>query len=204
MILGAFKVVAKSVHLLDAVEENRRTRAAPSPILKRQQQPPTVPSTHSSTHLRVSQHLNQKYDEVVANFSFLTDLRHWQSLSGPELAVMVRQCITSGGKLLAAVDGVCAHITRGLDLGKTRGALLENIRSLVSVTQSALAISATEGTDLVMPHENVTLLAAAAAACVKIAGECVARTKVAIQRVGDFEMELEEFDLGIDHNLLPP
>ena len=52
-----------------------------------------------------------------------------------------------------------------------------------------------------MAEQNSKLLMAATG-CVKAAGECVAKTKFVIERIGDFEFEPETQGLGVHLNAI--
>ncbi|KAM4061524.1 rasGEF domain-containing protein [Hirsutella rhossiliensis] len=80
--------------------------------------------------------------------------------------------------------------------------MFERIKTMVLSARDILGHSTTEdGSDLIMPNDNATLLMAATG-CVRAAGECVAQAKAAVERVGNFEFELGENTLGIDLSVL--
>ncbi|KIH86466.1 Ras guanine-nucleotide exchange protein cdc25p [Sporothrix brasiliensis 5110] len=54
--------------------------------------------------------------------------------------------------------------------------------------------------DVIMPQDNGRLLSAATD-CVKATGECVAKTKWVIERIGDFEYEFDDATLAFDLDL---
>ncbi|KHN99241.1 Ras guanine nucleotide exchange factor [Metarhizium album ARSEF 1941] len=175
-------------HRLSVGMAHRVSLAGPSPLSRPQ-------------HL-VSERLNRSHDKFLSHLGSFIGRLHLQSQSRPELSFAIKQSAICGGELLAVMDGVCAYKNSSLaSLGKVRIAMFERIQALVTSARDTLANAATEGADLIMPQDNGILLMAATG-CVRVAGECVAKTKVAIERVGDFEFELEGFSLGIDLSIL--
>lgn len=175
-------------HRLSAGMAHRVSLAGPSPLSRPQ-------------HL-VSERLNRSHDKFLSHLGSFIGRLHLQSQSRPELSSAIKQSATSGGELLAVMDSVCAYNSSSVaSLSKVRLAMFERIQVLVLSARDTLANAATEGADLIMPQDNGILLLAATG-CVRAAGECVAKTKAAIERVGDFEFELEGFTLGIDLSIL--
>jgi hypothetical protein len=74
--------------------------------------------------------------------------------------------------------------------------MYEKINYLLSAAQEIIKSSSADDEDVVMAQQNGKLLVAATD-CVKAAGECVAKTKFVIERIGDFEFEPESQGLGI-------
>ena len=175
-------------HRLSAGMAHRLSLAGPSPL--------------SRPQLLVSERLTRSHDKLLSHLGSFIGRLHLQSQSRPELARAIKQSAASGGELLAIMDSVCAQSSSGGPaLGKFRSALFERLKILVFAARNTLVNAATEGADLIMPQDNGTLLMAATG-CVKAAGDCVVRTKAVIERIGDFEMEQEDFDLGIDLGML--
>ena len=178
----------KQANRLSSGMAHRVSLAGPSPLSRPQ-------------HL-VSERLNRSHDKLLSHLGSFIGRLHLQSHSRPELAFAIKQSATSGGELLAVIDSVCAYSTSSsAGLSIVRVAMFERIQVLVFSARDTLINAATEGADIIMPQDNSILLMAATG-CVRAAGECVARTKAAIERVGDFEFELEENTLGIDLSIL--
>ncbi|KJZ72010.1 hypothetical protein HIM_08571 [Hirsutella minnesotensis 3608] len=161
------------------------------------------PSPLSRPHHLASERLNRSHDKLLSHLGSFIGRLHLQSHSRPELALAIKLSATSGGELLAVIDGVCGFNSSSfVALGQVRASMFERIQVLVLSACEILGHTANEdGSDLIMPHENNTLLMAATG-CVRAAGECVAKAKAAVERVGDFEFELGESALGIDLSLL--
>ncbi|PNY28187.1 Cell division control protein 25 [Tolypocladium capitatum] len=178
----------QQVNRLSSGMAHRVSLAGPSPLSRPQ-------------HL-VSERLNRSHDKLLSHLGSFIGRLHLQSHSRPELAFAIKQSATSGGELLAVIDGVCAYnASSSAGLSIVRVAMFERIQILVFSARDTLANAATEGADIIMPQDNSILLMAATG-CVRAAGECVAKTKAAIERVGDFEFELQENALGIDLSIL--
>ncbi|TWU78969.1 hypothetical protein ED733_008173 [Metarhizium rileyi] len=159
------------------------------------------PASSRPQHL-VSERLGRSHDKFLSHLGSFIGRLHLQSQSRPELSFAIRQSAISGGELLAVMDSVCAYNASSVaSLSKVRFAMFERIQILVLSARDTLANAATEGADLIMPQDNGILLMAATG-CVRAAGECVAKTKAAIERIGDFELELEGFSLGINLSIL--
>ncbi|KAG5941910.1 hypothetical protein E4U53_007315 [Claviceps sorghi] len=175
-------------HRLSSGMSHRVSLAGPSPL--------------SSPQRLVSQRLNRSHDKFLSHLGSFIGRLHLQSQSRPELALAIKQSATSGGELLAVMDSVCVYNGSNVAvLHRVRTAMFERIQILVLSARDTLVNAATEGADLIMPQDNGILLMAATG-CVRAAGECVAKTKAAIERIGDFELELDNFKLGIDLGIL--
>ncbi|GJD02284.1 ras guanine-nucleotide exchange factor [Colletotrichum higginsianum] len=227
MILKAFKIVTKGVRFFDILEDDRRQRAPAvtvmATVIEETYIPPTPPADHvemsqnvkrlsanishrvslagpsplSRPHHLVSERLNKSHDTFLSHLGSFIGRLHLQSQSRPELAFAIKLSATSGGELLAVVDVVCGQSTNAEMLARARDMMFERIRELVRAAGQIIRHAVFQDADVIMPQDNSMLLMAATG-CVKAAGECVAKTKWAIERVGDFECEFEAGDLGID------
>lgn len=149
----------------------------------------------------VSERLNSNHDTFLSYLGSFIGRLHLQSQSRPDLARAIKQSATAGSQLLAVVDAVCNHntlVSEKLELAHT--AMYDRIRDLVFSAREVLSNEGPDMEDVIMPHDNGRLLSAATS-CVKAAGECVAKTKWVIERIGDFEFEGEGGDLGLDLDL---
>ncbi|KAF4967887.1 hypothetical protein FSARC_4627 [Fusarium sarcochroum] len=160
------------------------------------------PSSVSRQHHLVTERLNRSHDTFLSHLGSFIGRLHLQSQSRPELASAIRQSALSGGELLAVIDGVYDHINSSSEaLAQARSTMFSRIQDLVFSARDTLVSAASEDADLIMPHDN-TMLLASATGCVRAAGDCVAKAKSAIERIGDFEFELETSSLGIDLSIL--
>ena len=159
------------------------------------------PSSCSRPYFLVSERIKRSHDAFLSHIGSFIGRLHFQSQSCPELSSAIKQCAITGGELLAVIDTVCAHGTSSfVVLSQARTVVLERIHDLVFVARDTLVHAAAEE-DLIMPQENNMLLESAAA-CVRAAGDCVAKARVAIDRVGDFEVEVGGDTLDIDLSIL--
>ncbi|KAK1585752.1 RasGEF domain-containing protein [Colletotrichum navitas] len=179
--------LSQNVKRLSANISHRVSLAGPSPLSRPQ-------------HL-VSERLNKSHDTFLSHLGSFIGRLHLQSQSRPELAFAIKLSATSGGELLAVVDVVSGQTTSSEMLERARDMMFERIRELVTAAGQIIRHAAFQDADVLMPHDNSMLLTAATG-CVKAAGECVAKTKWAIERVGDFECEFEVGELGIDLSVL--
>lgn len=150
----------------------------------------------------VSERLNKSHDAFLSHLGSFIGRLHLQSQSRPELAFAIKLSATSGGELMMVIDVVCGHNNMSSDvLPRLRDMLFLRIQDLVSTAAQIIHHAAAQEEDVIMPRDNGVLLMAATG-CVKAAGECVAKTRGVIERVGDFEYECEAADLGIDLSVL--
>ncbi|KAF9878283.1 hypothetical protein CkaCkLH20_04321 [Colletotrichum karsti] len=179
--------LSQNVQRLSSTISHRVSLAGPSPL--------------SRPHHLVSERLNKSHDTFLSHLGSFIGRLHLQSQSRPELAFAIKLSATSGGELLAVVDVVCGHGTSSPMLSRAREMMFERIRELVSAAGQIIRHAVLQDADVLMPQDN-SLLLMAATGCVKAAGECVAKTKWVIERVGDFECEFEAGELGIDLSVL--
>ncbi|KAK3293635.1 ras guanine nucleotide exchange factor domain-containing protein [Chaetomium fimeti] len=160
------------------------------------------PSPSSQPQNLVSERLETCHDAFLSHLGSFIGRLQLQSQSRPSLAIAIKQSATSGGELLLVVDVVCAHTSVSVDaLEQARTAMYNRIQDLVHTARDILSNSEPEmEEDVIVPHDNVRLLGAATG-CVKATGECVAKTRWVIERIGDFEFEFDNGTLGIDFGL---
>lgn len=146
----------------------------------------------------VSEKLNASHDTFLSFLGSFIGRLHLQSQSAAELLDSVRQSVSAGRDLLIVVEAICAHDYQSAEAVQTaREAMYDRINRLVGAARDIVKASGVEDEDVVMRQQNEGLLTAATG-CVKAAGECVAKTKFVIERIGDFEFEPNAEGLGID------
>ncbi|KAI0385576.1 ras GEF [Hypomontagnella monticulosa] len=156
------------------------------------------PSPLSQSHKLVSERLNSCHDTFLSHLGSFIGRLHVQSQSRPELALAIKHSVISGGELFSVIDAVCDHNTSVPEtLGLSRVAMYDRIKDLVYSAREILGNRGPDGEDVIIPQDNSRLLFAATG-CVKAAGECVAKTKWVLERIGDFEFEIENGNLDID------
>lgn len=156
-------------------------------------------SSYQRPHNMVSERLNTCHDVFLSHLGSFIGRLQLQSQSRPSLAVAIKQSATSGGELLLVVDVVCAHTSISIDaLEHARAVMFHQIQDLVQTARDVLTNSEPGmEEDVIVPHDNGRLLGAATG-CVKATGECVAKTRWIVERIGDFEYEFGSGNLGID------
>ena len=149
-----------------------------------------------SEHL-TSERLNLKHDLFLSHLGSFIGRLHLGSQSRPELALAIKQSAASGSELLIVVDAVCGHSSSYFEtLELYRAALFDQIQLFVFSARDVFNQANAEE-DLLLPSDKDTLLLSSTA-CVRSAGECVATAKTCIERLGDFEMQFESYDIGLD------
>jgi hypothetical protein len=145
----------------------------------------------------ISEKLNVSHDTFLSHLGSFIGRLHLQSQSSLDLIAAVRQSVHAGRDLLTVVEIICDHDSQSADaLEASRNSMHEKINKLVAAARDIIS-SSIDDEDVVMPQQNGRLLMAATG-CVKAAGECVAKTKFVIERIGDFEFEPLSEGLGID------
>ncbi|OIW27779.1 ras GEF [Coniochaeta ligniaria NRRL 30616] len=156
---------------------------------------------HASPQNFVSERLLSCHDIFLTYSASLIGRLHLQSQSRPHLALAIKQSASSGGDLLVVVDVVCAKNALGSEfLHQSRTAMCDGIRNLVYTARDIINNPSGEFDDVVMPQDSSRLLAAATD-CVIATGDCVHKTKLIIERIGDSEFEADNGSLGIDLDL---
>lgn len=160
------------------------------------------PSPLSRPQHLVSERLTASHDTFLSHLGSFIGRLHLQSQSRPDLALAIKQSATSGGELLVVVDVICAHssLTKEL-LEASRAAMYDRVLDLVHAARDILIQeNGPELAEIIMPQDNSRLLSASTG-CVRATGECVAKTKWVIEKIGDFEFEFNNGNLGIDLDL---
>jgi hypothetical protein len=157
----------------------------------------TASTPVAQRHKLVSEQLNTWHDTFLSYLGSLIGRLHLQSQSSADFLVVIQQLVTVGQKLLAVVEVVCAYGNQSnKSLSPTRTAMNDRINELVAATRDIHKTSGVVDEDVVMTQQNGHLLMAATG-CVKATGECVAKTKLIIEQVGDFQFESQNERLGI-------
>lgn len=160
------------------------------------------PATCSRPSHLVSERLSKSHDAFLSHLGSFIGRLQYQSQSRPQLASAIKQCAMTGGELLTVIDNVCSQsYSSSAPLAQLRGALFHRIEELVFAARDTLINATSEDADLIMPQDTSALLTSATS-CVRVAGECIAKARNAIEKVGDFEFELDQVDLGIDLDVL--
>ncbi|EON95677.1 hypothetical protein UCRPA7_8788 [Phaeoacremonium minimum UCRPA7] len=185
---------------------------------KRLQEHQKMPNPYDDVNDIIDEMILKAFKIVTKGVRFLDVLEEDRRLRAPAVAVMATVLEETAipptppadtvafednqsGELLVVVDVVCAHspLTKEL-LEQPRAAMYDRIVDLVHAARDILLNTGPDVADVIMPQDNSRLLYAATG-CVKATGECVAKTKWVIERIGDFEFEFDNGSLGIDIDL---
>ncbi|KAI9867321.1 MAG: hypothetical protein M1813_009599 [Trichoglossum hirsutum] len=151
----------------------------------------TGESTGPRNYNLASERLGVTHDIFLSYLGSFIGRLHLQSRSSTELLLTTQQSVTSGRDLLAIIEAVWERDSlRAESLEQAKDALYGTITDLVLAAREVVMPSRgqEETEDIMMPDEGRRLMGAATG-CVKAAGECVAKTKFVIERIGDFEFE---------------
>lgn len=156
------------------------------------------PSPLSQAHNLVSERLTKIHDILLSDLACLTGRLQLEFLSRPDLALGVKQAITSGGDLLLVMDVVSARNSLSIEtLAPLRAVMYDRIQDLYQTARDVL-VHNMEGA--IVPQEG-RRLHVAAVGCVRLSGACHAKTKWVIGQIGDFEFEFENGSLDLGFNL---
>jgi hypothetical protein len=128
---------------------------------------------------------------------------HLQSRSSEELAYITQQSVIACRQLLAVVEEVWERdARRSKDLEEARDTMYMRLAELVQATKDMFSeADADINGDLVAPGSGKQLVAAATS-CVRSAGDCAAKARTVIERIGDFEFETAGLGLSLSDAIL--
>jgi len=146
----------------------------------------------------VSERLSSSHDTLLSYLGSFIGRLHIQSQSSADLLLTMRQSVSAGRSLLTVVEAVCSNYNQSQrSLQQAREVMYQCINQFIIAARECIRPSGSDEEDVMTPQENACLKNAATD-CVVAAGECVARTKYVIERIGDFELEPQNHGLGID------
>ena len=146
----------------------------------------------------VSERLSSSHDDLLSYLGSFIGRLHIQSQSSADLLLTMRQSVSAGKSLLTVVEAVCSNYNQSQQsLQQARDVMYQRINQFSVAARECIRQSSLDEEDVMIPQENARLKEAATD-CVVAAGECVARTKYVIERIGDFELEPQSQGLGID------
>ena len=138
-----------------------------------------------------SEQLDYCYDAFLGVLGSFLGL-HMQSRSSSELLLTTQQSVKSCRELLTVIEVVLDRDLRRSDpLLEAKDAMYDKITELVHAAREAFSPVATEEDSVFLPEGGKNLVSAATA-CVRGAGECVAKTRMVLEQIGDFELESAE------------
>ena len=138
-----------------------------------------------------SEQLSDTYDAFLGVLaSFLGS--HMQSRSSSELLLTTQQAVKSCRKLLEVVEIILEHrdITRTDGLQQAKDIMYDKITELVHAAREVFRPLHSDDEEMFyLPEEGIRLVNAATG-CVSGAGRCIAKARVLLEEIGDFELEL--------------
>ena len=125
----------------------------------------------------VSDHLTERYDAFLGILaSFLGS--HLQSRSSSELLLTAQHAVRSCRELLQVIENVLEHDSQAIpSIYEAKDTLCEKLTDLVEAAKNVFHHDQLEGEDHAFRPEKGKDLLNAATACVRVAGDCVAKTR---------------------------
>lgn len=147
----------------------------------------TGPSSSERNPNLASERLGSAYDGFLGVLGSFIGL-HLQSRSSTELILTTQQSVQSCRDLLSVVEMVWEYdMHRSELLEQAKDTMYEKITELVHAAKDAFRpANATEDEIIFMPNEGKRLVDAATD-CVRGAGDCVAKARLVLEQIGDFE-----------------
>ncbi|RHZ73468.1 hypothetical protein CDV55_108020 [Aspergillus turcosus] len=147
------------------------------------------PAAASRNPNLASERLNTTYDAFLGVLGSFIGL-HLQSRSSTELVVTTEQAVRSCRGLLTVVEAVCEHDAQGSALlERAKDAMYERLSELVFAARDAFRPAQCPDDELVFMPDEGKRLVQAATDCVRAAGNCLAKARLVLEQVGDFELE---------------
>jgi hypothetical protein len=172
MLLKAFKVVTRGARFLDIWNELSLIGS----IVGKSS---SGPSAAICVQGLASARLGTMYDEFLSLLGSLLGL-HMQSRSSTKLILIIKQAVESCQALLNVVKSVYEHDTQ-------RGAFLEQARDSMCDKLSALVHAARDAIRPAHFPDEYTRLLHAATDCVRAAANCLAKSHLVLEKIGDFD-----------------
>ena len=147
-----------------------------------------------------SERLNAAHDSFLGFIGSFIGL-HLHSRSSQDLAVTTQESVIACRNLLAVVEEVWERDSRRSEqLEQARDTMYTRLTELVQATKDMFSNLEAElgDDDLILPDKGKQLVDAATS-CVRAAGDCVTKARLAIERIGDFEFE--NGDQGLSQNI---
>lgn len=116
---------------------------------------------------------------------------HLQSRSSEELAHITQQSVAACRQLLTVVEEVWERdARRSEELDEARNTMYARLTDLVQATKDMFTTTDGDMSGDVVAPEFEKQIVDAATSCVRSAGECAAKARNVIERIGDFEFEV--------------
>ena len=151
----------------------------------------TGQTTGSRNPRLTSERLKATHDAFLMSQASFVGRLHLQSRSSSELLLTTQQSVIACRDLLSIVEAVWNRDSQRSDeLEVAKDSMYSRITDLVQTTRDTFrkSNSTDEADDIMLPDAGKDLMVAATA-CVKAAGVCVTKTKLVLERIGDFEFD---------------
>ncbi|RWQ97395.1 putative ras guanine-nucleotide exchange protein [Paecilomyces variotii] len=149
----------------------------------------SAPSAGARNGNLASERLGVAYDGFLGVLGSFIGL-HLQSRSSTELILTTQQSVQSCRALLSVVEAVCEHdLHRSELLEEAKDAMYERITELVHAARDAFRPANAADDELIFMPDEGKRLVDAATDCVRGAGNCVAKARLVLEQIGDFELE---------------
>lgn len=144
-----------------------------------------------------SERLNAAHDLFLGFIGSFIGL-HLQSRSSDELAHITQQSVVACRQLLTVVEEVWeCDSRRSQPLEEARDNMFARLTELVQATKDMFSSMAeAEASGEVIGPESGWQLVTAATSCVRAAGDCTAKARLVIEKIGDFEFEVAGLGLS--------
>lgn len=136
-----------------------------------------------------SERLNAAQDAFLGFIGSFIGL-HLQSRSSEELAHITQESVVACRQLLTVIEEVWERDSRrSKALEESRDNMYSRLTDLVQATKDMFASLDADMDEAVLLPNSGKQLVAAATSCVRSSGDCVAKARLVIEKIGDFEFE---------------
>lgn len=136
-----------------------------------------------------SERLGAAYDGFLGVLGSFIGL-HLQSRSSTELILTTQQSVQSCRTLLSVVEAICEHdLHRSALLEEAKETMYERITELVHAARDAFRPANAADDEIVFMPDEGKRIVDAATDCVRGAGNCIAKARLVLEQMGDFEIE---------------
>ncbi|KAI5809511.1 ras guanine nucleotide exchange factor domain-containing protein [Peziza echinospora] len=144
--------------------------------------------------------LNITHDILLSYLASYIGRLQLQSRTPMEIHRNTKQSASAAQDLLAVVEAVHARDPGSVALQVAKKAMYSRVASLMDATREVIASHPENAHDNegVIVHDEGKKLMMTATGCVRGAGECVAKAKFVIERIGDFELDVETWEMGYE------
>jgi hypothetical protein len=136
-----------------------------------------------------SERLNAAHDAFLGFIGSFIGL-HLQSRSSDELTLTTQQSVIACRQFLAVVEEVWERDSRRSEhLERAKAIMYTRLSEFVQATRDMFGTSDTTPVEEMALPGSGEHIVSAATSCVRSAGDCVAKARIVIEKIGDFEFE---------------